>query len=150
MKAVLQRCAAASVAVGGEVVGEIKAGLVVFVGLEQTDTTREAAWMADKIAGLRIFDDAEGRFNLSLKETGGQALVISNFTICGETRKGTRPSFSRAMDAQLAGELYQGFAKLLADRGIVVRTGRFGAHMDIVVHNDGPVTILLETRHTNP
>jgi D-tyrosyl-tRNA(Tyr) deacylase len=144
MKALIQRCSHAQVLVEGEIVGKIERGLTIFLGVEQGDDEAKAARLARKIAGLRVFDNSEGRFDLSLRDVGGQVLAISNFTLCGDARKGTRPNFSGAASPGEAQELYGRFATLLQEQGVKVETGRFGAHMQVLVENDGPVSMLLD------
>jgi D-tyrosyl-tRNA(Tyr) deacylase len=144
MKAVIQRCHSAQVEVEGKIVGQIGRGLVVFLGVDGDDDESIAVRLAQKVAALRIFDDDTGKFNFSVRDTGGAALVISNFTICGDARKGTRPNFSAAAPPALADHLYSRFVKLLTEQGIQVQTGVFGASMRVLVDNDGPVTVILE------
>jgi D-tyrosyl-tRNA(Tyr) deacylase len=144
MKAVIQRCKNARVEVEGKVVGQIDCGLTVFLGVAEGDEESCAAKLAQKIAALRIFDDEDGRFNFSVRDVRGGVLVVSNFTLCGETRKGTRPSFSKAAPPAEANRLYQGFVRLLGEQGIEVATGQFAASMRVTVENDGPVTLILE------
>lgn len=144
MKAVVQRCSSAQVEVDGEVVGKIGRGLAIFLGVEADDDDGRAARLAQKIAALRIFNNAAGKFDLSLKDIGGAALVIPNFTLCGDARKGTRPNFSGAAPPALAEPLYGQFVTLLRSYGIAVETGIFGAMMRVQVDNDGPVTMILE------
>ena len=148
MKAVIQRCHSARVEVEGKVVGEIGQGLVIFLGVFATDDESCAARLAHKVAGLRIFDNAEGKFDLSVRDVGGAALVISNFTICGDARKGTRPNFSAAAPPAEANQLYERFVSLLAEQQVPVQTGVFGVAMRVLVENDGPVTVLLETANS--
>ena len=144
MKAVIQRCRRAQVEVAGETVGAIESGLVVFLGVAQGDDEEQAARLARKIAGLRIFSNAQDKFDLSLKDSGGAALVIPNFTLLGDTRKGARPNFSGAAPPSEAEPLFQRFVTLLRAEGIAVQSGVFGASMRVLVENDGPVTMLLE------
>ena len=141
---VLQRVSRASVSVGSRVVGEIGRGFLVLAGFSPSDGDEQLQWMADKIAGLRLFADGEGRMNLGLAEVGGAVLVVSQFTLYGDARKGRRPSFVAAAPPQQAEPLYERFAAALAQRGIPVETGEFGALMQISLVNDGPVTLLLE------
>jgi D-tyrosyl-tRNA(Tyr) deacylase len=136
------------VSVDGRVVGSIRRGFVVLLGVGQDDGEAEAAFMADKIANLRVFEDAEGRMNLSLLEVGGEVLLISQFTLYGDCRKGRRPSFIDAAPPEKADSLYQRVADLLRERGIPVSTGEFGAHMLVSIQNDGPVTILVDSAKT--
>lgn len=145
MRALIQRVTHGAVRVDGESVGEIGPGLVILLGVGEGDTQDEAEFLAQKIAGLRIFGDAEGRFNLSLLDTGGAALVVSQFTLFADARKGRRPSFIRAAPPELAEQLVDRFADALRAAGATVATGRFRAHMDVEIHNDGPVTIWLDT-----
>jgi D-tyrosyl-tRNA(Tyr) deacylase len=146
MRAVLQRVTSASVAVDGETVGAIGPGLLVLLGVGQDDGEAEADLLARKTAELRIFSDAAGRFNLSLRDVGGAALVVSQFTLFADTRRGRRPSFTEAAPPEIAAPLVERFADALRGRGIDVATGRFGAHMHVSLVNDGPVTITLDTR----
>jgi len=146
MRAVLQRVTRASVKVEGETVGEIAAGLLALLGIARDDTPEDAHYLLEKIAGLRIFDDAEGRMNLSLAETGGALLIVSQFTLYGDARRGRRPSWSEAAAPDVAAPLYEFFVsearKLLAR----VETGSFRREMKVELINDGPVTILLDSR----
>lgn len=148
MRALVQRVTKASVSADGEMLGEIGAGLVVFVGIQHHDGETEAAWLADKVAHLRVFTDENSRFNLSLLDTGGEALVVSQFTLYGDTRRGRRPSFSEAATPELAAPLIERFTELLREYGICVATGRFQAHMLVEIHNDGPVTLWLDSSLT--
>ncbi|MGF1449675.1 MAG: D-aminoacyl-tRNA deacylase [Opitutales bacterium] len=147
MRAVVQRVSAAAVQVDGETVGAIERGLLVFLGVQSGDTDAEMSWLAAKVAGLRVFEDAAGRMNRSLAEVdGASALVISQFTLFGNTRKGYRPSFNRAAAPELAIPLYEGFARTLETQlGRPVAMGRFGEHMRVDAVNDGPVTLILDT-----
>ncbi|MFH1730706.1 MAG: D-aminoacyl-tRNA deacylase [Planctomycetota bacterium] len=145
MKAVLQRAAAASVAVGGEVVGSIGQGIVVLLGVEQGDGPGEVEWMVRKIAEIRMFEDDAGKMNRSVEETGGGVLVVSQFTLCADCRKGRRPSFVKAAEPDLAEKLYEDCADGLRRRGLPVETGKFAAMMDVSLVNAGPVTFLLES-----
>jgi len=142
---VIQRVKSASVSVEGEKAAGIGRGLVVLLGVGLNDTEQDAAWLADKTANLRIFEDAEGKMNLSALETGGQALVVSQFTLYGDARKGRRPSFTDAAPPDKADDLYRRYVELLEKSGIEVQTGRFRARMLVTIENDGPVTILLDT-----
>jgi len=144
MKAVVQRVQRASVRIGEEIVGAIGAGVVVLVGVGEGDSEEQARWLARKIAHLRIFPDERGKFDRSLLEVGGQALVVSQFTLYGEVRKGRRPDFTRAARPELAEPLIERFVEFLREEGVHVETGRFGAMMLVEIHNDGPVTIILE------
>jgi D-tyrosyl-tRNA(Tyr) deacylase len=144
MKVVLQRCLSARVEVEKTVVGQIEQGFVAFVGVTGEDTAANVAKVAQKIAGLRVFDDPEGRFNLALKDVGGSVLLISNFTLCGDARRGNRPSFMAAAMPEVANPLFESLATLLASQGIEVQKGVFGADMRVFVENDGPVTMILD------
>lgn len=145
MRAVLQRVTRAKVTVDGETVGEISGGLSVLLGVREGDTAEDAVKLADKAANLRIFSDAEGKFNLSLLDVGGAALVVSQFTLYGDSRKGRRPSFSDAALPGLAEPLVARFCGALRALGVQVEEGRFAAHMMVEIHNDGPVTLILDT-----
>ena len=144
MRVVVQRVSEASVTVAGEVVGAIGPGLLALVGVREGDTQAEADWLAAKLAQLRIFADADGRFNLSLLDMGGAALVVSQFTLYGDARKGRRPDFIRAARPEVAEPLVSYLVEKLRAAGIPTETGRFGAHMDVRLTNDGPVTLILE------
>lgn len=144
MRVVVQRVQQAKVSVNGETVAAIGPGVVVLVGVAHTDTEEEARWLAQKIAGLRIFEDAQGKMNAGLLDVGGAALVVSQFTLYADARKGRRPSFTDAAPPEVAEPLVRRFAEELAAAGIPVQTGLFGAHMLVEILNDGPVTILLE------
>jgi D-tyrosyl-tRNA(Tyr) deacylase len=144
MRAVIQRCNSARVEVDGKIVGQIANGLTVFLGVAAGDDESCAQKLANKIIGLRVFDDEGGKFNYSVRDVGGGVLVISNFTVCGNARKGTRPGFSGAARPEEANQLYETFVKLIAQQGIEVATGKFAASMQVHVENDGPVTMVLE------
>ncbi|OXS57973.1 D-tyrosyl-tRNA(Tyr) deacylase [Cohnella sp. CIP 111063] len=146
MKVVLQRVSDAKVTVGNEVVGAIGKGLLLLVGVGQEDSEQDLAWMADKLAGLRIFEDDAGKMNLSVEDVGGDVLSVSQFTLYGDCRKGRRPNFMGAARPELAEALYDKFNELLRARGLRVETGKFGAMMDVSLVNDGPVTLILESR----
>lgn len=146
MRVVLQRSKNAAVTVKGQTVGAISRGLVLLVGIADGDTEQDAAYVAEKIAGLRIFEDEGGRMNLSVLETGGQVLSISQFTLYGDCRKGRRPNFMGAARPEHAEPLYDRFNAMLRERGIHVETGRFGAMMDVSLVNDGPVTLIVESK----
>lgn len=150
MKAVVQRVARGQVTVGAEVVGQIGPGFVVLLGVERGDGDEEAAWMANRIAHLRVFADDEGKFNRSLLDAAGQVLLISQFTVCGDARKGRRPSFTSAAPPEIAEPLVERVAELLAEQGVHVECGQFQAHMLVEIHNDGPVTIILEKPPDKP
>ena len=145
MRAVVQRVVCAGVTVDGECVGWIDRGLAVLLGVRAGDTEQDAAYIAEKIAGLRIFGDSDGRMNLSPAEVGAAILVISQFTLYGDVRKGRRPSYSRAAPPEEAERLYERCAALLAGRGLRVAKGWFGAKMLVSIEGDGPVTILLDS-----
>ncbi|MGD2069089.1 MAG: D-aminoacyl-tRNA deacylase [Gemmatimonadota bacterium] len=145
MKVVLQRVSRASVAIEDEVVGRIGPGHVLLVGFTDGDDEEALAWMAEKVVGLRVFPDEEGRMNRGLEDVGGDLLVVSQFTLYGDVRKGRRPSFVHAADPDVAIPLYERFVELLAHRAPgAVETGEFGAMMDVELVNDGPVTLILE------
>ena len=144
MRVLLQRVSRAEVRVEGAVVGAIARGFCLLVGFTHTDTETQAVWMADKVAGLRLFGDAEGKMNLGLEDVGGAVLVVSQFTLYGNAEKGRRPSFVDAARPEAAVPLYERFVGLLRERGLTVATGSFGAMMDVELVNDGPVTLWLE------
>jgi len=146
MRAVIQRVTRASVSVDGRVTGAIDRGFLALVGVAVEDTDADADSLAQKIAGLRVFDDAAGAMNLALADVGGAVLVVSQFTLLGDVRKGRRPSFITAARGELAERLYERVATLLRDTGLHVETGVFGADMAVELINDGPVTILLDTK----
>lgn len=145
MRAVVQRVRAARVEVEGRTVGEIGRGFLVLLGVAKGDTAREAEWMAQKLAGLRLFEDAEGKMNLGLEEVGGAILIVSQFTLLGDCRKGRRPSFTEAAPPEEADRLYQLVVGKMKTNGLRVETGVFQAHMQVHLTNDGPVTLLLDT-----
>jgi D-aminoacyl-tRNA deacylase len=149
VRAVVQRVSRASVTVAGEVVGRIEKGLLVLLGVAEGDTQDDVIWLAGKIAGLRIFPDDEGKMNRSLLDAGGRMLVVSQFTLLGDCRKGRRPSFIQAARPERAVELYRGFVAEVQGQGIAVETGRFQEQMDVELVNDGPVTLILDTREGN-
>lgn len=144
MRALIQRVSHASVTVDGRVTGRIGRGFVVLLGITHTDGRAEADWVAAKIAGLRVFDDDGGKMNRSLADVDGQLLVVSQFTLYGDARKGRRPSFTDAAAPELAEPLIDYFVETLRDAGFTVATGVFGAHMDVEIHNEGPITMLIE------
>lgn len=146
MRACVQRVHQSSVTVDGQIVGHIGRGLMVLLGVEQQDTEDDARQLADRICTLRIFEDDEGRMNRSVEEIGGALLVVSQFTLLGDCRKGRRPSFTQAALPELAERLYETFVAACGVRGLEVATGRFRAHMDVALVNDGPVTLLLDSR----
>ncbi len=144
MRVLLQRVTEASVSIDGEVVGAIGQGFVALVGVGHGDGEEQARWLANKVAGLRVFEDAEGKFNLSLADVGGSVLVVSQFTLYADARKGRRPSFVDAAPPEIAQPLVDRFAEYLRSEGVPVEEGVFGAMMLVEIHNDGPVTIWLE------
>jgi D-tyrosyl-tRNA(Tyr) deacylase len=144
MRVVLQRVSRASVTIDGRTAGAVGRGFCLLVGFTHGDTDATVDWMAEKVAGLRLFSDADGKMNLGLDEVGGAVLVVSQFTLYGDAAKGRRPSFVDAARPEQAIPLYQRFVATLRDRGIEVATGEFGAHMVVEIHNDGPVTLILE------
>jgi D-aminoacyl-tRNA deacylase len=144
MRVVLQRVSSASVAIDGRVVGSIDRGFCLLAGFTHADTPVQVDWMAEKIAGLRLFSDAEGKMNLGLQEVGGAVLVVSQFTLYGDVVKGRRPSFVDAAHPDIAIPLYRRFVDSLRNRGLEVATGEFGADMQVQIQNDGPVTLILD------
>ena len=144
MRVVLQRVSRASVSIDGRTAGAIDRGFCLLVGLTHGDTDATVDWMAEKVAGLRLFPDADGKMNLGLDEVGGGVLVISQFTLYGDSAKGRRPSFIDAARPETAIPLYERFVGALRARGLEVSTGEFGADMQVEIHNDGPVTLILE------
>jgi D-tyrosyl-tRNA(Tyr) deacylase len=144
MRVVLQRVSRASVTIAGTRVGAIERGFCLLVGFTHSDTAAEVDWMAEKVSGLRLFSDAEDKMNLSLEEVGGSLLVVSQFTLYGDARKGRRPSFIDAARPEVAIPLYERFVAQLRSAGLTVATGEFGAMMQVEIHNDGPVTLLLD------
>src|SRR6266568_3170855 len=148
MRAVIQRVRQAAVEFDKEVVGRIGPGLLVLLGVGRDDTEEDARFMAGKIANMRIFSDAEGKFNLALGEVGGSVLLVSQFTLYADTRRGRRPSFTDAAPPELAERLVERCALLLREAGTPVEMGRFGAHMEVALLNDGPVTILLDSKQS--
>lgn len=145
MRAVVQRVSEASVTVEGEVTGAIRTGLVVLLGVGYGDTSKDADYLIDKILGLRVFPDEAGKMNRSVVDAGGGLLVISQFTLFGDCRRGRRPSFDGAAPPDDARALYEYFAQVVRERGVPIGTGVFQAHMDVALTNDGPVTILLDS-----
>ena len=146
MRAVVQRVSKASVTVEGDVTGQIGCGFLVLLGVAADDSQDDVIFLAQKIAGLRIFEDSEGKMNRSLDDVGGKMLVVSQFTLLGDCRKGRRPSFIKAAPPEKADQLYRGFVAEVRGQGIDVETGRFRQHMDVELVNDGPVTLLLDSR----
>jgi len=146
MRAVVQRVSSARVLAGGQVTGKINRGFLVLLGVEEGDTRLDAGYLAGKIGGLRVFEDSQGKMNLDLAQTKGEVLVVSQFTLLGDCRKGKRPSFDAAAGPQEAKELYEEFCRLLEDQGLEVARGVFQARMQVELVNDGPVTLLLDSR----
>lgn len=146
MRAVIQRVKSSSVTVDGETVGSIGPGLMVLLGVAADDQERDAALLASKIINLRVFEDDQGKMNLSLLDTGGEMLVVSQFTLLADCSRGRRPSFIKAAGPDTARPLYRHFTKLVRQEGVTAATGRFGAMMDVALVNDGPVTLILESR----
>ena len=146
MRAVVQRVTEGDVTVDNQVTGAIGNGFVVLLGVEDTDTEKDADYLADKIVGLRIFEDAEDKMNLSLQDVGGEMLVISQFTLLADARKGRRPNFVKAARPEMAKKLYDYFVEKVKAQGIKVGEGVFQAHMLVRIHNDGPVTIIVDSK----
>jgi D-tyrosyl-tRNA(Tyr) deacylase len=146
MRAVLQRVTRARVLVDEQVIGEIGRGLLVLLGVSVSDTAEQARWLAEKVIGLRIFNDEQGKMNLSLAEIGGAMLIVSQFTLYGDCRKGRRPSFIEAAGPEIAIPLYEAFIAEVRGQGIPTATGRFGAMMQLELVNDGPVTVIVESK----
>lgn len=146
MRACIQRVTQAQVTVAGETVGRVERGLVVLLGVAADDTTEDVGYLAEKLVGLRIFEDADGKMNLGLLEAGGSMLVVSQFTLLGDCRKGRRPSFTDAAGPELAETLYEAFVTAVRGQGVTVATGRFRQNMRVLLENDGPVTLLLDSR----
>lgn len=145
MRAVIQRVSEASVTVDGQIVGQIQKGFLVLLGVSTTDTQDDVVWTAGKIAGLRVFEDADGKMNLALSDVGGSVLLVSQFTLYGDCRKGRRPSFVEAARPEQANALYQSVAAELQGLGLQVETGVFQADMKVRLLNDGPVTLILDS-----
>lgn len=146
MKALLQRVTHAKVTVEGETVGEISKGLCVFLGVVADDTEKDIAWLVEKIINLRIFDDDDGKMNLSLVDKSGGLLLVSQFTLCGDCKRGRRPSWVKAAEPVFANAMYEKFAAETAKRGIVTATGVFQANMQVNICNDGPVTLMIDSK----
>ena len=144
MRALLQRVSSASITVNGRIIGQINQGFVILLGVTHSDTTTEADWLANKIAGLRLFEDDADKMNLSLADVNGSVLVVSQFTLYGDARKGKRPSFTAAARPEQAEPLVDYFCDQLRQADLTVATGQFGAMMQVTIHNDGPVTLMLE------
>lgn len=145
MRAVVQRVSRAQVTVADELTGTVNKGLLVLVGVTEGDTEKDAQYLADKVTGLRIFEDENGKMNLSVKDVGGKILSVSQFTLYGDCRKGKRPSFDKAARPEAANMLYEKFNELCRQQGVQVETGVFRSHMQVELVNDGPVTILLDS-----
>ena len=146
MRAVVQRVKESSVTSDGETVGKIESGLLVLLGVAKEDNIKDAAYLAEKIINLRIFEDENGKMNRSLLETGGEMLVVSQFTLLGDCRKGRRPSFINAAPPDEADKLYEYFVKMIRQKGISTQTGRFRARIEVALVNDGPVTLVVESK----
>ncbi len=146
MRAVVQRVNFSSVCVEGKIVGAIKMGYNVLLGVEEGDTAKDVAYMAEKIVNLRIFEDADDKMNLSLIDVGGEMLCISQFTLLGDCRKGRRPSFITAERPESANALYESFVECVRQMGVSVQTGEFQTHMIVDIQNDGPVTVLVDSK----
>jgi len=146
MRAVVQRVARASVSIEGRIVGDIGRGLLILLGITHDDTPERAAWLAEKIAGLRIFSDDDGKMNRDVTEAGGGALIVSQFTLYGDCRKGRRPSFIDAAPPPTAIPLYEAFINAVKAQGVPVATGQFGADMQVELVNDGPVTLIIDAK----
>jgi D-tyrosyl-tRNA(Tyr) deacylase len=146
MRAVVQRVLEAQVKVGPETIGRIDKGLLVYLGVTEGDSVEDAQYIADKLVGLRCFEDEAGKMNRSVQDAGGQVLLVSQFTLCGDCRKGRRPGFDQAATPGLAQSLYEQVKDQIASRGVPVETGRFREHMHVSSINDGPVTLLLDSR----
>jgi D-tyrosyl-tRNA(Tyr) deacylase len=146
MKALVQRVTAASVEVEGRIAGNITNGLLIFLGVEKGDAISDLEYLCSKVLGFRIFSDNNGKMNLSIRDTGGAVLIVSQFTLSSDCRKGNRPSFDNAETSKKAEEFYELFIARLKDNGIPVQTGSFGKHMKVALENDGPVTFLINSR----
>ncbi len=146
MRAVYQRVKEAEVKVKGEVCGAIKKGATIFLGIEEGDREKDLDYIVDKCVNLRVFEDEAGRFNLSLRDVAGEILLVSQFTLLGDCRKGRRPSFSRAMAPEMAKKIYERAIEKIVNRGVSCKSGIFQAHMEVDLINDGPVTVLLDSK----
>lgn len=145
MKVLIQRVKRASVTIEKSLYSSIKEGILAFVGIEKGDSSEQVAKLADKISKLRIFEDENEKMNRSILDVGGEMLIVSQFTLCGDCKKGTRPSFDKSAPPEIANTLYEEFISKIKDKGINVGTGKFGAMMDVELINDGPVTFMLES-----
>ena len=145
MRAVIQRVVSSRVSVARRSIASIKSGVLVLLGVGHADRVRDAQWMADKIVNLRVFEDDQGKMNRSLLDVGGEMLIVSQFTLLGECRKGRRPSFAAAADPRRAQKLYQTFIERVVALGVAAQSGQFGAHMEVSLTNDGPVTLIIST-----
>lgn len=148
MRAVIQRVSTANVRVNAEMISLINKGLLVLLGVEEGDTIKDVEYLCDKVINLRIFEDENDKMNLSLLDIKGEMLIVSQFTLLGDTRKGRRPNFMKAADPEKGKELYLKFVEKCSNYGLTVKTGSFGEHMDVSLINDGPVTILLDSKKT--
>lgn len=146
MRSVIQRVNYASVKINDEIIGKINKGILVLLGICDEDTEKDMVYMADKITGLRIFEDENDKMNLSLEDIGGELLVVSQFTLFGDCRKGKRPSFSSAGKPEYANEMYENFIMYLKEKGFTIQTGKFGADMKVELLNDGPVTLMIDSK----
>ncbi len=146
MRVVIQRVSSARVRVEGKILGEIGKGFLVLLGVGKEDTEKDADWLAEKIVGLRVFEDEQGKFNLPLQEVGGEILIVSQFTLYGDCRKGRRPSFDHSAPPELAEKLYNYFVEKVKEKGIKVATGKFQALMEVELVNQGPVTLIIDTQ----
>lgn len=145
MRIVVQRVSKAAVSVNSDVIAEINRGLLVYLGVAHNDTEKDAQFIAEKITGLRVFPDQQGKMNLSINDINGDVLLVSNFTLHGDCRKGRRPGFDKAAKPELANQLYEKLTELIREKGVNVQNGRFGEHMEIKSINDGPVTFILDS-----
>lgn len=146
MRAVVQRVSKAAVTVEGNVVGKIAKGFLVLLGVEKEDTVNDCQWLVDKIISLRVFEDSTNKMNLALKDVEGSLLVVSQFTLQGDCRKGRRPSFDKAAKSEIAKKMYEDFIEMCRDRGVLTETGQFQADMQVELINNGPVTLLLDSK----
>ena len=149
MRVVIQRVRKASVTVDNQITGSIGFGLVILIGVAREDSENDVQWIADKCINLRIFENEEGKFHHSLLDTGGEILAISQFTLLGDCRKGRRPSFTHAAEPKKAQQLYERFVDILKEKKIKIETGVFAARMSVEIHNDGPVTLILDSKKTD-